>query len=104
MGCRQLLVSGSLEQLRAVHSALQSGLMEAQSSAEALPSLECALLCLEAAGGGRSPKGFASQVSPATLYNPIMSHRRCPPVFLRSIWEGDLGVCGWVSDREYCHH
>lgn len=104
MGRRQLLVGGSWEQIRAVHSALQSGLMEAQSSAEALPSLECALLCLESAGGGRSPKGFASQVSLAALYHPMLSHRRGLDVLLHSFWEGDLGVCGWVSDGEGCHY
>ena len=92
MGCRQLLVSGSWEQLRAVHSALQSGLMEAQSSAEALPSLECALLCLESAGGGRSPKGFASQVLPASPPQPVTSHCRFLCMSPRSL-EREAWVC-----------
>lgn len=62
-GCRQLVVGGSWEQLRALHSALQSGLAEACEAGAALPLLECALMDLETAGGGgRRPKGAASQV------------------------------------------
>ena len=60
---RQLVVGGSREQLRAVHSALQSGLTESSYAEHALPLLECTLVCLEAAGSGRSPQGFASQVT-----------------------------------------